>query len=170
MEDSNFPMAKIEIAKVTEIIKNSNLDAGIVKELITAIQDEVKAAEKEAEANPRPPAQKKQYVILVSDPEGVMPEKDLVGWVVQIPESDSPLTTTERIHKAAYDFNASPRGRRNPVSTVGEACESVSQRHFREAQVWVRTKVPVSLITTNNEIPTDGDDEYKVDRRRKEID
>jgi len=163
-------MAKIEIAKVKEIIKRSNLDAEVVKELITAIQDEVKAAEEEAEAKPRPPVQKKQYVILVSDPEGEMPEKDLVGWVVQIPEMESPTSSVERIFKAAYDFNASPRGRKNPVSTVGEACEVVSQRHFREAGIWIRNKIPVSIITTDNEIPTDGDEGSKVDRRRSEID
>lgn len=161
------PMAKIDIAKVTEIIKRSNLEADVVKEILSAIEEEVKTAE--AETEEKPPVQKKQFVILVSDPNGDMPEKDLVGWVAQIPEMASPLTVTERIHRAAYDFNSSRRGRKNPVSTVGEACEAVSQKHFKEAEVAIKTKVPVSVIVTDNQIP-DGEDGSKVDHRRKELD
>lgn len=146
-------MPKIDVAKVTEIIKRSNLEADVVKELITAIQEEAAATETENEE--KPPAVKKQFIILVSDPEGVMPEKDLVGWVVQIPEMASPLTVVERIQRAAYDFNSSRRGRKNPVSTIGEACEAVSQKHFKEAEIAIKTKIPVSVIVTDNQIPTD---------------
>ncbi len=159
-------MAKIDIAKVTEIIKRSNLEADVMKELITAIQEEANAAE--AEAEEKPPVQKKQFIILVSDPNGEMPEKDLVGWVVQIPEMASPLTVTERIHRAAYDFNSSRRGRKNPVSTIGEACEAVASKHFKEAEIAIKTKIPVSVMVTNNEIPMDGDSDLKVDHRRKD--
>ncbi len=158
-------MAKIEITKVREIIKRSNLEAEVMNELLAAIEEEVQLAEAEAEV--KPPPQKKQFVIVVSDPQGELPEKDFVGWVVQIPEVASPLTVPERIFRAAYDFNLSRRGRKNPVSTVGEACEAVSQRHFKEAEISVKTKVPVSVIVTDNEIPMDKDDEYHVDRRRR---
>lgn len=146
-------MAKIDVAKVTEIIRRSNLEADVIKDLITAIQEEVAAAETEAEE--KPPPQKKQFVILVSDPNGDLPEKDFVGWVVQIPEMASPLTVAERIHRAAYDFNSSRRGRKNPVSTVGEACEAVSQKHFKEAEIAIKTKIPVSVVVTDNQIPLD---------------
>lgn len=161
-------MAKIEIAKVTEILQRSNLEADVMKEILSAIQEEAKAAE--AETEEKPPVQKKQFIILVSDPNGDMPEKDLVGWVVQIPEMASPLTVTERIHRAAYDFNSSRRGRKNPVSTVGEACEAVAQKHFKEAEIAIKTKIPVSVIVTDNQIPMDGNGESKVDHRRKELD
>lgn len=160
-------MAKIELEKVTDIIKRSNLEPDAIKELITAIQEEVKAAEEEADANEKPPPQKKQFIIVLSDPNGDMPEKDFVGWVVQIPEMASALTVTERIHRAAYDFNSSRRGRKNPVSTIGEACEAVSQKHFKEAEVAIKTKIPVSVIVTDNQIPTDGDG-FKIDRREAE--
>ncbi len=161
-------MAKIEIAKVADVLKRSNLEPDVLKEIIQALQEEANADEEEKDE--KPPPQKKQFVILVSDPEGVMPEKDLVGWVVQIPEMASVLTVPERIHKAAYDFNSSRRGRKNPVSTVGEACEAVAAKHFKEAEIAIKTKIPVAVVVTDNEIPTDGDDGLKVDKRRKEID
>jgi hypothetical protein len=158
-------MAKIDIAKVTQIIQRSNLEPEVMKELIIAIQEEAKAAEEEADAGEKPPPQKKQFIIVLSDPNGDMPEKDFVGWVVQIPEMASPLTVQERIHRAAYDFNSSRRGRKNPVSTIGEACEAVAQKHFKEADIAIKTKIPVSVIVTDNQIPTDGDG-FKVDRRK----
>jgi hypothetical protein len=160
-------MAKIEIEKVAEVLKRSNLEADVLKQIIQALQEELNAAEEEQEE--KPPPQKKQFAILVSDPEGTIPEKDFVGWIVQIPEIASVLTIPERIHKAAYDFNSSRRGRKNPVSTVGEACEAVASKHFKEADIAIKTKIPVAVIVTDNQIPTDdGESGFKIDKRRAE--
>jgi len=163
-------MAKIEIAKVAEVLKRSNLEVEVLKEIIQALQEEANAADDEKEE--KPPAQKKQFVILVSDPDGAMPEgKEFVGWIVQIPEMASVLTVNERIHKASYDFNSSKRGRKNPVSTVGEACEAVASKHFKENDIAIKTKIPVAVVVTDNQIPSDEDDlGTKIDKRRKELD
>lgn len=160
-------MSKIAIATVADVLKRSNLDAEVLKSIIQALQEEVNAVEEEKEE--KPPPQKKQFAILVSDPDGDMPEKALVGWVVQIPEDASVLTIPERIHKASYDFNSSKRGRKNQVSTVGEACEAVTSKHFKEADIYIKTKIPVAVIVTDNEIPGD-DDGLKVDKRDSEND
>ena len=162
-------MAKIAIATVADVLKRSNLDAEVLKTIIQALQEEVNAVEDEKEE--KPPPQKKQWAILVSDPDGDLAEKNLVGWVVQIPEEANVATIPERIHKASYDFNSSKRGRKHPVSTVGEACEAVSAKHFKEADISVKTKIPVAVILTDNEIPGDDEEDgLKVDKRRTEID
>ena len=110
----------------------------------------------EEEPKEKVPAIKKQLCILVSDPAGII-KTDLVGWVVQLPEEESPATIEERIFRAAYDFNATKRGQQHPVQTVGEAMESVGAKQFKEARIWVKTKTPVLIVTTRNEIPkTDG--------------
>ncbi len=102
------------------------------------------------------PALKKQLCILVSDPAGII-KTDLVGWVVQIPEEESPsLFLEQSVFRAAYDFNASKRGSLHPVQTVGEAMECVGSKHFKENGVWVKTKIPVLVVTTRNEIPKSG--------------
>ena len=101
----------------------------------------------------KPPAAKKQFVILVSDPEGKLPEKELTGWVVQIPEDASPYTATDRIFKGSYDYNASKKGRLYPAKTVGEALENVPAKFFKEAEVWVKNKIPVLVLKTDNQIP-----------------
>jgi len=85
-----------------------------------------------------------------------MPKRDFVGWVVQLPEDENVLTAVERIHRAAYEFNASKKGRLLPVKTVGEAIESVPAKHFKDAELWVKTKIPVLILKTDNEIPSEG--------------
>ena len=64
-------------------------------------------------------------------------------------------TALERIHRATYEFNTTKKGRLLPVKTIGEAMETIPAKHFKEADLWVKTKTPVLLLKTDNEIPTD---------------
>lgn len=145
-------MPKIDVNQVADILKRNELDPVILKQIVSEMQ-----AVLEAEAGEeKPPPVKKQFCILISDPEERLPAgEDFAGWVLQIPESDSPMTAEERIHRAAYDFNATKRGRLLPATTVGEALENVAAKHFKEADMWVKTKTPVLMLRTNNKIPTE---------------
>lgn len=111
-------MAKIEVNQVAEILKRNNLDPALLRQLLeemNRLAEAVAQAEEE-----KPPAVKKQFVILLSDPEERLPKHDFAGWVLQIPENESVATTQDRIFRSAYDFNASKKGRLLPVKTVGK--------------------------------------------------
>jgi len=84
---------------------------------------------------------------------------------VQIPENASPFSTPDRIFKGAYDFNASTRGRMLPVKSVGEALESASAKYFKDSELWVKTKLPVAVVKTDNVLPKDELTLAKVNRR-----
>ena len=157
-------MAKIEVSQVAEILKKHKIEPSLLREIVEAMNEVTQPA---ADEDIKPPAPKKQFVVLLSDPEGKLSKKDLTGWVVQIPESASPYSTTDRIFKGAYDFNASKRGRLLPVKSVGEALESGSAKYFKEAELWVKTKLPVAVMVTDNILPKDEFTTEKVDRRRK---
>ncbi|MGB0408994.1 MAG: hypothetical protein ACPG3X_06080 [Opitutales bacterium] len=146
-------MAKIDIETLKFILQRYEPDIRKVAEIMEEVQMELKAEEEER-AN-RPPPLKKQFSIVLADNEGVLEDKDLTGWVVQIPEDDSVTVAPERIIRAAYEYNATPKGRRMPVQTIGEACEAVTAKFFKEQNIWVKTKVPVLAVTTNNQIPTE---------------
>lgn len=147
-------MAKVDLDIVKYVLERTEpLETRQIAGIIEQITKEQQMLDAE---KPKEPAVKKQFVMIVSDPHGELPEKDYVGWVVQIPEDDSPATTEERIHRAAYEFNTTPKGRRMPVETIGEACEAVSARIFKEEQIWVKTKEPVLLVKSNNKIPLDA--------------
>ena len=96
--------------------------------------------------------------MLVSDPDGILEEKDMVGWIAQIPEDDSVASTADRIHSAAYEYNATPKGTRMPVETIGEACEVVPAKLFKEQSVWIKSKTPLLIVPVNNKIPTEKAD------------
>ena len=144
-------MTKIDVSKVAEILKKNHLDPALLRRVI----EEINIAVQPDNAEEKPPAVKKQWVIVLSDPEGKMPKHDFVGWVLQIPETESVATTPDRVFRGAYDFNASKRGRLLPVKTVGEAFENVPAKHFKDADVWVKTKTPVLVLKTDNELPKD---------------
>jgi hypothetical protein len=145
-------MAKVDIELVRRIMQRNALDIQVVSQVINDLESEL---EIEAAENPKPPPVKKQFVVLVSDPEGHLEGKDFAAWVCQIPEEDPPMAAEERIHRAAYEFNLTPKGRRLPARTIGEACEAVPARLFKEQNIWVKTKEAVLACRTNNEIPMD---------------
>jgi hypothetical protein len=145
-------MPKIDVNKVAEILKKNQLEPTLLRRVIEEMN---MAAQPEGGDEEKPPALKKQFVILLSDPDGRMPKHDFVGWVLQIPENESVATVQDRVFRGSYDFNASKKGRLMPVKTVGEAIENVPAKFFKEAEVWVKTKTPVLVLKTDNEIPKD---------------
>ena len=98
------------------------------------------------------PKVKKQYVIVVSDTTGLI-TKDLVGWVLQIPEDEDVTAVMDGIKKSAYNFNASKKGNKYPVSSIGQALANVSNKFFKPYNISVKTKEPVLVVTTNNVLP-----------------
>jgi hypothetical protein len=143
-------MAKIDVSKVAEILKKNHIDPAILRRVIEEMNLAVQPDPGEQEA---PPPLKKQFVILVSDPENRWPKHDFAGWVLQLPESESPATVQDRIFKSTYDYNMTKKGRLYPAKTVGEAIENVPAKFLREADLWVKTKTPVIVLRTDHEIP-----------------
>lgn len=142
------PMPKIEVNKVAEIIKKNNVAPAVLRRILEEMNLAVQPDGEEKE-----PSIKKQFVILISDPDGKMPKHDFVGWVLQIPEVESPATTQDRIFRSAYNFNTTKKGRLMPCNSVGSALESVPNRFTKEVDLWVKTKTPVLVIRTDNTIP-----------------
>lgn len=147
-------MPKIDVNQVAEILKRNEIDPSllrqIMEELNLAVQPEVDEE--------KPPPVKKQFSILISDPDGKLPSGEFTGWVLQIPEDASVTSAPERIHKAAYDFNTTKKGRLMPAKTMADAIENIPAKHFKEQQVWIKTKTPVFMMTTDNTIPMETSD------------
>jgi len=143
-------MPKIDVSKVAEILKKNHIEPAMLRRVIEEMN---LAVQPEGGEEDKPPAVKKQFVILVSDPDGKWPKHDFAGWVLQIPESESPATTQERIHRGAYDYNTTKKGHLYPARTMGEAIENIPAKFFKETDVWVKTKTPVLVLKTNNQIP-----------------
>lgn len=133
------------------------LDQRQIAEIIEDINLEVKA---QVDEEDKPPPVKKQFAIMVSDPDGKLEDIELVGWILQIPEEDSPYVTEERLFRCGYEYNMSKKGRRMPVKTVAEVCEHVPARIGKEQKVWIKNKEPVLVLRTNNKIPMEKNDGF----------
>jgi hypothetical protein len=143
-------MAKVDLELVKLILQRNVTDVRQVAQILEDINQELAAQVDEDKA----PPVKKQYVILLSDPRGHLAGKDFTGWVVQIPEDESPATTEDKLIRAAYEFNSTPKGRRLGLKTIGELCENIPARFLKDQLAWVRTKEPVLVVVSNNKIPT----------------
>lgn len=147
-------MAKVDLDLLQYVLERNSVDARVSAQIISDIQEQIKLEKMEAEE--KEPPVKKKYVFVASDPEGVLEGKELVGWVVQIPEDQSEFSVEERIFAATYEYNRSKKGRRAPARTLGEACERVPAKLFREQKIWVKNKEAAYLLATANVLPTDS--------------
>ena len=88
-----FNMAKVDLDLVKFVLQR-NFDSRQAATVVEEIEKEMKMLEEE---NPPAPRVKKQFAVLVSDPEGVLEGKELTGWILQIPEEDSPWEVEDRL-------------------------------------------------------------------------
>jgi len=141
-------MAKIEVDITKKILERNEVE---VRKRNQILQDIKRVLEQEAlDKEMKPPLPKKEFVVLVSDPKGILKGHDFAAWVMQVPEGENPGLALDKLTAAAYEHNASPKGRKFPVETVGEACESVSPKILKEQNVWVKTKIPALVLRTDN--------------------
>lgn len=163
-DDDRGAVAKVEIELVRKVLQRNDLDYEVISQILGDLELEVSSGD-EVDSPSMPPV-KKQFVMLVSDPDGKFAGELFTGWVLQIPEDQSPLEINAQLVRAAYDFNRSRKGSKDPARTITDVCEIVPAKILRNQAVWVRTKEPVLIVRTDNKIPTteptadeDGDDE-----------
>ncbi len=139
-------MAKVDIEVVQKVLKENGIDVRIAAEILNQIREVIAedAVEREKPA-------KKQHIVLISEPEGGLP-KDLVGWVVQVLEDDDPREAGAKIAEVASVFNSSPKGQRLPVTSFGDACQSLPTKLLKENNVWVKTREPVRVLAVKNSL------------------
>ena len=137
-----------EIEKVLELLSVATVS---VDETKPEAEDADVDTESESEGEDLPKV-KQQYVILVSDSNGIISE-DLTGWVLQMPEDKDCRDVVEGIKKAAYNYNASKKGQKYPVRNIGQAINAVSNKFLKPYDVKVKTKESVYVVVTDNNLP-----------------
>ncbi len=142
-------MPKVEVDIVAGLMKGSDIPTDKVNEVMRKLREQL-ALEGSAEREPR---ERKQYVILLSDPAGKLQGLDLAGWIVQIPEEDAPATAVDRVVQAATHFKSTKKGRRRAVATFAEAFEGVPSKVTKEHKLWIKTKEPVFAFAVPGDLP-----------------
>ena len=148
-------MAKVELDLVERILKRAEIGGSVLMEIMGELQSAVHG-ETDFNDEPKVAPVKKQYVVLVADSDGELVEKELMGWILQLPEDEPMQSVPEKVVRVAKAFNLSKKGRRYPVETVGETCENVSAKIFKEQKLWLKTKTPVLIIPVDNDLDLDS--------------
>lgn len=154
----------VQLEAVREALEKVVKDENAIEKVLDLLSDAAVKVD-EAKQNEEPdvadgadddgsdePKIKKQYGILVCDKDGDI-KRDLVGWVFQMPENEDTRDVIENIKKAAYNYNASKKGRKYPVNTIGQAVEGCGNKFFKPYNVSIKTKEPVLVVTTDNILP-----------------
>ena len=137
-----------KINEILDLLSN----ATVAVDEVAKAEEGVDPAEETGNDEEGEPKPKQQFVMLVSDTNKII-TKDLVGWVLQIPEDDDVATVIDSIKTGAYNFNASKKGQKYPVSSIGQAIANVPNKFFKTNNLKIKTKEPVQIITTNNVLP-----------------
>jgi hypothetical protein len=137
---------------IDEILDLLSANTVAVDEAVKTEEEIVNVSEETGNDEEPEPKPKQQFVILVSDPNKQI-KNDLVGWVLQIPEDQDVATVVDSIRKSSYNFNASKKGNRYPVSSIGQAIANVPNKFFKTNEIKIKTKEPVQILTTDNILP-----------------
>ena len=79
-------MAKVDIELVKVVLQRAELDAQKTAQIMEDLAFEAQALKG---AEDKEPPCKKQFVVFLNDPNGLLRSpRDLIGWVAQIPEDD----------------------------------------------------------------------------------
>ena len=150
-------MAKVDLDLVERILKRADIGNNTLMEIMGELQS---AVHENTEFNDEPKVApvKKQFVVLVADSDGELVDKEMMGWVLQLPEDEPMQSVPEKITRVAKAFNLSKKGRRYPVETVGETCENVPAKIFKEQKLWLKTKTPVLIVPVDNDLDLDAKD------------
>lgn len=116
-------------------IHESLAAAGIPKDAIAKALKEVRAAIQSEKSEKEPKSRSKaQWVILANDKDGTLSAVETVAWALQLDEGAAPQSALDRIHAAANSFNSSHKGRKHPVTTIGETLEAVRGKHWKSVE------------------------------------
>ena len=143
---------EIEQEKIDSIIEQIKSQQEAIDGLIELgdKQELDKSVESDEEKSPR---KKKQFNIIVSDPEGKIPQGvELTGWVTQMDEDEPIESALNKIYTAVYDYNATSKSK-DKYATVGDACMNLKSKFFKNAGISIKTKEPIFVQVTNNQIP-----------------
>lgn len=134
---------------ILEALQQAGVDAGktrIVLENLKAVEEE-KKEEKE-----NGPKQKNQFVVFVMD-DGSLTGKDLIGYVIQIPENASPAAARDSFVNAVRGYNNGTRkAKKYPVKTIGDGMSAVKGKWLKDSKIKVKTKEAILIIPVKNDI------------------
>src|SRR5258708_5980595 len=128
---------KIDIAEVEAKLLEKRFDPTKVAEVVKEL---VEVAEEIKEDRAVEPKQKWEYVIVLNDPDGILKDKEIAGWVVQQEADADAGLIFPKLKDSAKVQNESAKRKRNVITNFLELFEYLKPKFTKEKKVKVKTK------------------------------
>jgi hypothetical protein len=144
-------MSKVSIEEVIESLQRV---AKLDPKVLIAVENDLEKKVEEIAADKEPGTKtRNQHVIVLLDPEGHV-KGDVTGYVTQFPADQDAGTALDKLHKAAYEFNASPKRKGQAITNLGDIGRA-KRRHFKDSGIkLVGGKEPLRVLVSRGPIPT----------------
>lgn len=142
-------MSKISIEEVESALLKQNLDKQVVA---TVIKDLTEVVQEEKENRDTTPKQKNEFLIVLSDPNDELKDRDLTGWVVQMKQGDDAGLVLDKIRQAAHDTNAAKKRKKNIIKTLTCAFSGIKRAFLKSRNIMIKTKHPVRVLIANESL------------------
>lgn len=140
----------IDIGTVTEVLREQNVDATVIKTVVTELQ-KVIADEKAAKVADTTPRAKYQYCVVVNSPTNDI--NNAQGWVVKLPEVENPNDILTKIQTAvARQNDLTRKGRKAPMRNLHSAFDGLKRKYTKEQNFQVITRLPVQVIVSDGKV------------------
>ena len=140
----------IDIGTVTEVLREQNVDATIIKTVVTELQ-KVIADEKAAKVADTTPRAKYQYAVVVNSPTNDI--NNAQAWVVKLPEAENPQDILTKVQTAVARQNDLTRaGRKSPIRSIAAAFEGLKRKFTKEQSFQSLNKTACPVIVTDGKI------------------
>ena len=135
---------KLSLDEVAEVASSSLKDKSELPALLKKLQELADEKAKEKEENKADRVKKVLTTIQAED-------KDTC-WVLEIEEDFDVATVEATILAAIADFNATKKGSKKPIVTIGDAFQSMAAKFWKARKLNRKTKEPVYISSTTNTI------------------
>ena len=141
---------KVDIEAVKAKLIKSNIDINTVTKVINDLAYEAKAEKLDKASKPK--KKKNQTVFVAVDPNGQLCKTEIShGFVVQMDAEKNPVEVVALLQQAAGDFNATPKGLRNPldVKNVAEACEVLPTKILKASGLSIKFRKDTCYVVSS---------------------
>ena len=137
---------KIDADSIIELITTTVKDEEQKKSLLTEVEKLVEEIKEEKELNKgaKKRAKNKFVAVQCGDPD--------MCYILQVKDEFDVATIDAGIRKAIGEFNATKKGQKHPIKTIGEAFEHMPAKFFKAQGLTNKSKTAVYVNKVQNEI------------------
>lgn len=142
-------MSKISIEDVEQTLLSQKIEPAKVSSIIKELNEVIEETKSEKVTLPKT---KNEFLIILSDPNGELKDKELTGWVITQRQGDDAATALDKIRTAAKSTDEAKKRKKSIMTTFGEAMQNIKRKFIKDTGIMIKSKNPVRVLITGNKL------------------